>query len=271
MTSTAKTGIGRTEYTATVEKITKLTYDIVMLRLKLVSPDAITFRPGQFVQFEIPAYDKSPKPLRRSYSIASPPEEKGYIELIIRHVPEGLSTTWIFEHLAEGMEVHFAGPYGKFCMQPTDNPMLWIAGGSGMSPFRAMLYDCIDRNITRPVKFFYGAATEKNLILVDELTELAGEHDWFEFTPALSEPDAGWQGAAGLITDVVARHIECCASPSLEVYLCGSPGMCDAAIEVLSQHNISQDKIFHDRFIGQETTLVQHQDGRAISWDPQKK
>jgi Na+-transporting NADH:ubiquinone oxidoreductase subunit F len=261
----------RATYTAVVEKITKLTYDIVMLRLKLAAPDSISFRPGQFVRLTIPAYEKSPKPLGRSYSIASSPEEKGYIELIIRHVPDGLSTTWIFEHLTEGTQVQFTGPMGKFCMQPTNNPMLWIAGGSGLSPFRAMIYDCIARDIKRPTKFFYGAVSKKNLILVDELSAIARKHDWFEFTPALSEPDADWTGAKGLITDVVARHIECCDMANLEVYLCGSPGMCDAAIAVLAQHNVGTDRIFYDKFFGQETTATPQQDGRAIAWDPQRK
>ncbi|HNX26779.1 MAG TPA: FAD-binding oxidoreductase [Phycisphaerae bacterium] len=271
MALVANTTSGRTVFTASVEKKTKLTYDIVMLRVRLISPDFISFRPGQFVQMQIPAYEKSPTPQRRSYSIASAPEDNSHIELIIRRVPAGLGTTWIFDYLEEGIEIRFSGPYGKFCMQPTDNPMLWIAGGSGLSPFRAMLYDCITRKISRPIKFYYGAVSEKNLILVDELSQIAGRNGWFEFIPALSQPDADWRGAKGLITDVVARHIECCDRKNLEVYLCGSPGMCDAAIDVLTGHGVGMDRIFYDKFLGQDTSEIPTPDGRAISWDPQRK
>ncbi len=70
----------------------------------------------------------------------------------------------------------------------------------------------------------------------------------FNFVPALSkEPEgAGWEGERGLITDVVTRHI-----PDLtgfEAYLCGSPGMIDACVKMLTESGVAEEKIFFDKF-----------------------
>ena len=70
---------------------------------------------------------------------------------------------------------------------------------------------------------------------------------WFEFIPALSGKDiTDWDGQKGLITDVVRRNVE--DDSDAEAYLCGSPGMIDAAIAVLHEKGISDERIFFDKF-----------------------
>ena len=70
----------------------------------------------------------------------------------------------------------------------------------------------------------------------------------FRFIPALSEPEPEdhWEGETGLITDVVDRHIE--NASEMEAYLCGSPLMIDACIEVLKKNGMPEENIFYDKF-----------------------
>ncbi len=224
-----------------------LTHDIVELRIELRQPAAMEFTAGQYVQLESKEY-KGRDSVMRAYSISSKPSEAGHVELIVRKVPEGICTTWVFEHLTEGEEVSLSGPYGDFHLSDTDAPVIFIAGGSGMAPIWSIVRDMREKGIERQATYFFGALTQKDLFFVDELNRLQEELPWFSYVPALSkEPeDSDWRGEKGLITEVVGRHFP--DTSQHEGYLCGSPGMIDACIKVLTSGGMPEDKIFYDKF-----------------------
>ncbi|HOF18478.1 MAG TPA: FAD-binding oxidoreductase [Phycisphaerae bacterium] len=234
------------EYRGKVERIRDLTDDIKELRIALLDPQTIEFVPGQYIQLEAPAYGDNPEPVFRAYSISSPPDDHGHVELIIRLVPGGICTTWVFEHLKEGDEVRLTGPYGEFHPSETQREMVWIAGGSGMAPFWSIVRHMKQHNIARKTTYFFGSVRKADVFFLDELSALAKELPWFEFVPALSGDDGDWSGERGLITDVVARRVS--DGADVEAYLCGSPGMIDAAIKILHDKGIGDDRIFYDKF-----------------------
>ena len=230
-----------------LEQKRQLTHDIVELRIKLIEPDSMDFIAGQYVQLESEDY-KGRDSVMRAYSISSVPFDSNNIEIIVRRVPDGICTTWVFDYLKEGKKVYFSGPYGEFRLQDSDAPIIFIAGGSGMAPIWSILHDMKEKGITRDTNYFFGALAQKDLFYLDKLYELQKELPWFNFIPALSnEPDASdWKGERGLITDVVARLVpDCC---NHEAYLCGAPGMIDACIKVLTDGNMPVQKIYYDKF-----------------------
>lgn len=237
------------EYRGVVKRIRDLTHDIKELRIALTEPETLEFSAGQYIQLQAPAYDKSPESVYRAYSMSNPPDDNRAVETIIRLVPGGICTTWVFRYLTEGDEIAFSGPYGEFRLSETDNEMVWIAGGSGMSPFWSMIRHMKTAGIERKTTYFFGAVAKRDLFFVDELTELADELPWFEFIPALSAPADGdhWTGETGLITEIVNRHVTA-GRNDLEAYLCGSAGMIDAACKVLADKGITEDRIFYDKF-----------------------
>lgn len=230
-----------------VEHKKPLTHDIVELRIRLREPAAIDFVAGQYIQLESREY-KGRNSVMRAYSIASVPADRQAIELNIRLVPEGICTTWVFEHLKEGQPVNFSGPYGEFYLSETAAPIIFIAGGSGMAPIRSILRDMLEKNIQRETYYFFGARTQRDLFYLEELRSLEKELPLFKFIPALSAepPDSGWKGERGTITDVVAQYLPDCSRH--EAYLCGSPGMIDACVAVLTKAGMPEEKIFYDKF-----------------------
>lgn len=234
-------------YLARAARKRPLTYDIVELTIDLIEPKEMEFVAGQYVQLESPEY-KGRESVMRAYSISSAPSTRNQIQLMVRLVPNGICTTWIFEHLKEGQSIALSGPYGEFRLSDTDAPILFIAGGSGMAPIWSMLQDMEEKGIRRRATYFFGALTQKDLFLVEELRAMEKRHDWFTFVPALSkEPEgSGWTGEQGLITEVLARHVP--DTSAHEAYLCGSPGMIDAAIAVLKKGGMPESKIFYDKF-----------------------
>lgn len=225
-----------------------LTRDIVELRIRLMDPSRITFVAGQYVRLQSVPYRDLPS-VERAYSIATPPSEAGFVEFLIRRVPGGISTTWIFDILSERDIVEFTGPYGDFHISSSNLPALFIAGGSGLAPFWSILRDLKHKRVHRDIKLFFGALTRDDLLLAEELEKLQSDLPGFRFVPALSkEPqESEWPGERGLIADVVCRL--CPDHAPHEAYLCGSPAMIEACLKVLHDKGIADDRIFFDKFV----------------------
>ena len=236
------------EYRAQVRTIRDLTADIKEIVLELVDPTEIEFRAGQFIQFEVPPYELTDEPVYRAYSIASPPSQKTRLELQVRLVEYGICTTYIFKYLKEGDKLTVNGPYGQFYLRNSARDIIFIAGGTGMAPIKSILCDMAEKQNNRNARYFYGARTAQDLLSLDEMEELQEALPNFKFIPALSEPlpDDNWRGETGLITDVVHRHVQ--SGENIEAYLCGSPAMIDACIEVLSAKGVPEELIFYDKF-----------------------
>jgi Na+-transporting NADH:ubiquinone oxidoreductase subunit F len=236
------------EYACRCVDIQDLTYDIKQFRFEPIEPDSIDYTPGQYVQLLTPVYEKSSEEVYRAYSISSDPADKRTIELIIRLVPGGICTTYCFEYLKVGETVKMNGPYGEFALQDTDAPIVFIAGGSGMAPIKCMLHHMKNTNSKRKATYYFGANTVKDLFLVESMRTFEAELSDFRFVPAVAtpQPDGKWQGQVGLVTEVMKRDLKNAAQA--EGYLCGSPGMIDAAIKALVELGMAEDKIFYDKF-----------------------
>ncbi|MFP4362274.1 MAG: NADH:ubiquinone reductase (Na(+)-transporting) subunit F [Spirochaetia bacterium] len=240
-------------YTGKVEKIGDVTHDIKEVLVKLEDPETISFTAGQYVQLVIPPYDKIKGSTQRAYSMSSQPSDNTHVEMLIRLVPGGIATTYVHTKMEEGQKIDLVGPFGEFHVQDTEADMICVAGGSGMAPFKSILYEMKEKGITdRTIWYFFGARSKRDLFYLDKMQELEKEWPNFHFVPALSEPqeEDQWDGATGLITDVLDDYFQTKMDKSSEKegYLCGSPGMIDACIKVMTKNSIPEDKIYYDKF-----------------------
>jgi len=233
-------------YQGRVKRLTELTYDIKEVAIELTEPATIDYRTGQYLQLQSEKYGDHVKPVSRAYSIASVEDDKHEVELIIRRVPNGICTTWVHEHLREGQTVWFTGPHGDFHLRNTTAPIIMIAGGSGLAPFKGMLRKMARDKNPRKARFFFGANTERDLYHLDLMKRLETDLADFRFIPALCRPEGAWKGEIGLITEVVDRLAE--NVPESEAYLCGSPVMIEACLRVLRNHGLREDRIYYDKF-----------------------
>ncbi|MEL0082073.1 MAG: 2Fe-2S iron-sulfur cluster binding domain-containing protein [Gammaproteobacteria bacterium] len=234
------------DFQGSITSIVDLTHDIKAVTVKI--DGKVDYVAGQYAELSLDGFDRP-----REYSFAAAAEPGGSDELafIIRHVPGGRFTDWLFTGHRVGETVMVAAPTGNFWLREGLEPLLFIAGGSGLAPLKAMLEDGVRRGVKRDVDFLFGARTQRDLYLIDEL-EAIGRR-WrgkFRLIPVLSDEsdDSDWQGERGLVTraidvsffdDLAARH----------AYLCGPPVMIDAAIEVLNAAGIHGDHIHYDKFL----------------------
>lgn len=235
------------EYSCLCRDITELTYDTKRFVFELKRLETFDFTAGQYVQLLCPRYKGSPEEVYRAYSIASDPAEKNSIELIIRRVPGGICTKYCFEYLKVGDEVKLNGPYGDFKLTGSAAPMVFVAGGSGMAPLVSILHYMVNAGIGREATYFFGGNEQRDIFLVEKMREFESKLDNFKFVPVVARPNGiGWKGQTGLVTQVVQREYEDLSE--FEGYLCGSPGMIDASIKVLTKLGMKEDKIYYDEF-----------------------
>jgi propane monooxygenase reductase subunit len=231
----------------TVAEITELSHDISQVRLALPDPGAFRFHPGQYIDIAVPGTEQ-----RRSFSMANAVAKQGCLELIIKRYPGGLFSEMLTDSLSVGDQLEVSGPYGAFTLRvSSDRRLVFVAGGAGMSALLSLLRQMADSGSDREVVYYYGARTERDLIKLDELAEVAGRLPNFTFVPCLSEswPD-GWpedgNGATGLVTKVLEAR-----EPGLaqcDVYLCGPPPMIDAALPLLESAGVPPEQVFYDKF-----------------------
>ena len=190
----------------------------------------MSFVAGQFVNVEIPGTD-----LVRTFSLANDPARDDRIELIVKLYPDGAFSRFLREDAAQGTPVRVHGPYGQLRVRLSHRPVLMIAGGSGLAPLLSMLRDCATRGFDRPVTVFFGARTEADLYLVEEIRSVGAQLADFAFYPV----------TGGLVTDAIAAW-----SPTLahDVYLCGPPPMISAAVPLLTGAGVRPRNIYFDAF-----------------------
>ena len=200
------------------------------------------------------------EPTSRAYSIASRPEDAGRLVHNIRlavppagreaEIPPGIVSSYLFG-LRSGDTVDVSGPYGEFHVQPTKRDMVFVGGGVGMAPLRAMIHQELGRGTQRNISYFYGARSVADLFYVDEFEALASRHPNFRMTVALSDPAPGdrWKGETGFIHEVLAASMRSHPAPEdCEYYLCGPPVMISAVLSTLDALGVEPDSIFNDDF-----------------------
>ena len=234
------------DFPATVSRIESLTPTIKGLWLKLDDAEGMRFQAGQYVNLELPDGIGS-----RAFSIASAPEEGGEIELNIRIVPGGRGTTYVHEQLKVGDRLTISGPYGRFFVKKSaDLPVIFMAGGSGLSSPRSMILDLLGEGFDKPIALIYGQRNLSELYYHDEFLALAEKHPNFQYVPALSHEAEGtdWQGFRGFVHEA-AKEYFANDFRGHKAYLCGPPLMIDSCITTLMQGRLFERDIYTEKFI----------------------
>lgn len=232
---------GRGEITAVEE----LTHDIVRVEVSISEPGDFTFKPGQYVDLTVPGSE-----LTRSFSTACL-STGGRLEFMIKRYEGGRFSGLLGGELVPGSELEFTGPYGGFHLRATQRPIVMIAGGSGMAPQLGLLRAMVEAGDTkRPVRFFYGARTVRDLFYADEIAQVASGLEDFRYEQVLSDPDdSPWEGQTGFVHDVAGELVREEGLDEFDAYLCGPPPMIDAAMELLEDgFGIESNQIHYDKF-----------------------
>jgi propane monooxygenase reductase subunit len=232
-----------------ITRFEKLTHDIRGIEIEIDSP--IKFWAGQYV--DITVTTEEGETITRSFSMANPPSQTTKLFFIIKKYPGGrFSGQLDTGGIAVGADVTLVGPYGTcFRRENRDGALILVAAGSGMSPIWSILHDHLASGKRRPVHFFYGARTQRDLFYLERIEDITRRHPEVSFIPVLSHADdaAAWRGERGFVHErVAARLKELQLAGAGDVYACGPPPMIDALTPVLFMHDFEGERIFYDKF-----------------------
>lgn len=236
-----------------ISGVEKLTHDTYALKIKCTQGELIRPLAGQYGTLKP---DHLHKPRAYSFARAPQAEAPGEHTFFIRVFEGGLFSMWLFEEDRVGEPLTISGPLGKFLLDDSSRPMLCVAGGSGMSAIYSILEDAALKRVERDAVFLYGARTQEDLYLLDEIKEFGDrwhpDHQ-FEFAPVLSEEpeDSDWQGARGWVTDYMKSAYLDTGRIQLgncTAFFCGPPPMVDLGIQVLTAEGMDPAAILYDKF-----------------------
>ena len=232
------------DFTGTVVRMEDLTPTIKGIWLE--APGAgIKFQAGQYLNLNVPGVD-----IPRAFSLANPPSERNIIELNVRHVPGGQATSYLHEQLKPGDELSFTAPLGRFFVRKSaPEPVIFLAGGSGLSSPKSMILDLLETGDERDITLVYGARNQTELYYYGLFRELAEKHDNFHYLAALSEAldTDDWEGARGFVHELAERHFDK-RFEGHKAYLCGPPPMVDSCITSLMRGRLFEEHIFMENF-----------------------
>ncbi|MCF6215923.1 MAG: 2Fe-2S iron-sulfur cluster binding domain-containing protein [Emcibacter sp.] len=232
------------DYKGTVSEVVDLTPDVKKIIISL--DEEVDFQAGQYIQLDIPAVDGP-----RAFSIANSPDNSDHIELHVRLVEGGQGTNYLHNELVVGDILSFSAPYGHFFVRKSQNkPMIFIAGGTGLSSPKSMIEELLKAGYGEKITLFHGVRAAADLYYQKYFEELAEKHENFSYIPALSEKKAGddWGGEVGYVHEAAERYFDG-SFAGHQAYLCGPPPMIEASIRALMKGRLFENDIYCEKFL----------------------
>ena len=209
----------------------------------LDAPDWPGHRAGQHVDVRLTAEDGYQA--QRSYSIVSAPEDE-HLVLTVERLDDGEVSPYLVDELRPGDELELRGPIGGYFVweASTGGPLLLVAGGSGVVPFRSMLRHRAAAGNDVPARLLYSSRSLDEVIFRAELEGMGAD---VRLTLTRERPE-GWTGYARRID---AELLEEVAWPPEErplVYVCGPTAFVEVAAESLVALGHDPARIKTERF-----------------------
>jgi NAD(P)H-flavin reductase/hemoglobin-like flavoprotein len=231
---------GPSRWTAEVVECQRLGGGIAVLT---VAPDQILpFEAGQHVTVQSLRWPG----VWRPYSVACRPREDGLMRFHVKAIAGGWVSTALVHHTVPGEQLILGPAMGTMTLRHAgDRDLLCIAGGTGLSPLKAIAEQVIRESAVgrrRAVYLFYGSRTREQLYDLQDLWRLTDAYPWLQITPVTSDDPAfaGLQGNVGRVAARYMPHRQC------EAYVAGPAAMVRETIRVLARTGIPEQRIHYD-------------------------
>jgi benzoate/toluate 1,2-dioxygenase reductase subunit len=219
--------------------IQRLSDSTLTFSIELDGDRPLGFLPGQYVNIAVPGTEQT-----RSYSFSSRPG-RTQVSFLLRDTPTGALPTFLRGPAQVNHPIEFHGPLGTFYLRDIKRPVLFLAGGTGLAPFTAMLATLDPDSTQHPIHLIYGVTSDQDLVKVDELEEAAKRLPNFSFAYCVADetstcPNKGY----------VTRFIEPAQlnGGDVDVYLCGPPVMVEAVRNHFKQQGVTPQNFYYEKF-----------------------
>ncbi len=224
----------------TVELATMELPDTKTLKLKWPEGYDIEFKTGQFIT----VYFGDSPPYKRAYSLSSCSLDRGFFEVTVKR--DGKMGTRIVDWAREGDKLFVIPPTGRFLpvFEP-DRHLICIAGGSGVTPFRAFAREATRRKLETKITVLYSVRTTCDIIFNTEFRALEEHNPNFKFIVTCTRlgADDAWPGRRGRIdSNWVREHVGDLSKTVF--YACGPNALVEATEKlVMEELNVPKEQM----------------------------
>lgn len=224
------------------EKI-QLNHDVILIKLLLPKTERLQFFAGQYINFLLKNGS------HRSFSLANAPHDDEFIELHIRHIPDGKFTSEVFDEMKEKDMMRIEGPLGSFYIrEESTRPIILMAGGTGFAPIKGMVEHALKTNLERPIHLYWGAGAKEDLYMDELAQSWTKQNSLIRYTPVLShaKEEDNWTGRTGYVHRAIMEDY-----PDLsryEIYGSGAPDMVYAGRDDFVKNGLDLDHYYSDAF-----------------------
>jgi ferredoxin-NADP reductase len=210
-------------------------------------PDWQGHRAGQHVDVRLTAEDGYQA--ERSYSIASAPEDAQLV-LTVERLDDGEVSPYLVDVLRPGDELELRGPIGGFFVweESLGGPLLLVAGGSGVVPFRAIIRHRLASGSDVPLRLLYSSRSLEEVIYRKELEE-AGAAEGIDVDLTLTrEWPEDWKGHRGRIDAQLLEQVGWAPAKRPRIYSCGPTPLVESVADTLVAAGHDENRIRLERF-----------------------
>ncbi len=189
------------------------------------------------------------KPVRRSYTISSPPSRNRFVEITVKREENGLASRYLHDSVKAGDILTITAPAGRFVFSGRESDsIVLIAGGVGVTPLMAKIRYLTDCGWPGRIHLLISAKTEQGLIFRNELEDLLQRHANLEVTTTLTREESPmWAGLRGRIsTKLLSTTLS--KLPNSRVHLCGPTEMTEPLIVLLLADGVAPNRIHQESF-----------------------
>ena len=209
----------------------------------------LDYRPGQYFWVELldPPHEDEKGP-RRHISAVTSPTESGVIGLCTRLRESAFKRS--LAELPVGAEVEVEPPKGTFVLpEDASRPLVFVAGGIGITAFRSMLRYIQDKGLSHRVTLIYSNRDRESTAFLAELEELGRQNPNIRLVLTMTQDDS-WEGerrrvGADLFKDYLGDNLG-----DSSYMVAGPPGMAKSATEELQAAGVDEELIATDSFSG---------------------
>lgn len=213
------------------------------LVLTLTRPDGFNFSAGQYTALRLQDQTGS---YERMYSIASAPHLKGALQFCIQSQGDGRGVASL-KALEPGDEVSLKSPQGNFRIADSQRPLVFVAGGSGISPIRAFISELTLDPAGSSIQLIHGCREAESIPFHQEFLSLSQRLRNRLGTYFFAEKGQQDHVYPGSVLKGFSMNPEL-INLDAHYYLCGPNGMVSAVKKTLFENGISEGQVFTERF-----------------------
>lgn len=209
----------------------------------------LDYRPGQYFWVELldPPYDDE-KGARRHFTAVTSPSERGVVGFCTRLRESAFKRS--LAELQVGAEVDVEPPKGSFVLpEATEGPLVFVAGGIGITPFRSMLRYIADEQLPHRVTLVYSNRDRDSAAFLEELEEIEGGGTALRLVATMTE-DESWPGESRRVDAAFLRDQLGEGLDGASFMVAGPPGFSKAVTAELEQAGVDPERIASDSFSG---------------------